>query len=60
MSFTPIVKRSFNTGEIAPTLWQRDDVEKVDSGCRLLLNFLVHSHGAIYRRPGFVMWCKLS
>lgn len=51
-----IVKRSFNAGEISPTLWQRTDVEKVNSGCRLCKNFLVHAHGAVFRRPGIKKW----
>lgn len=57
---TPIVKRSFNGGEVSPTLWQRTDVDKVQSGCRLLKNFLVHAHGAVYRRPGIRRWAVIS
>lgn len=57
---TPIVKRSFNLGEVAPTLWQRTDVDKLDAGCRLLKNFLVHEHGAVFRRPGFVKWATIE
>lgn len=53
---TIVVKRSFNSGEISPTLWQRTDVERINSGCRLCQNFLVHSHGAVYRRPGIRKW----
>lgn len=53
---TIVVKRSFNSGEISPTLWQRTDVERINSGCRLCQNFLVHSHGAVYRRPGIRRW----
>lgn len=49
---TGIVKRSFNSGEISPTLWQRTDVDKTATGCRLLKNFLVHAHGSVHRRPG--------
>ncbi len=56
---TAIVKRSFNAGEISPTLWQRTDVGKTSSGCRLLKNFLVHAHGAVYRRPGIRLATKL-
>lgn len=54
-----IVKRSFNSGELSPTLWQRTDVDKVFNGCRLCKNFLVHSHGAVFRRPGIRLWAKI-
>lgn len=57
---TRIVKRSFNSGEISPTLWQREDVEKTNSGCRLLKNFMVHVHGAVYRRPGIRRWAVIE
>lgn len=52
----PILKRSFNGGEIAPSLWVREDVASVHKSCRELRNFLIHPHGAIKRRPGFVRW----
>lgn len=55
----PILKRSFNGGEIAPSLWVREDVEQVSKSCRELKNFLIHPHGAIRRRPGFVRWKEL-
>lgn len=57
---TPIVKRSFNSGEVSPTLWQREEVEKISAGCRLLKNFLVHIHGAIFRRPGIRKWAVIE
>lgn len=57
----PIVRRSFNNGEIAPTLWFREDVEKVrGASCRVLKNFVVHPHGAAERRRGFVRWADVS
>lgn len=55
----PILKRSFNGGEIAPSLWIREDTEIVNKSCRVLKNFLIHPHGAIKRRPGFVRWKEL-
>lgn len=55
----PIVKRSFSSGEVSPMLWIREDVEGVHKSCRELKNFLIHPHGAIQRRPGFVRWGAL-
>lgn len=54
-----ILKRSFNSGELSPMLWQRTDVDKVNSGCRLCKNFLVHPHGGVFRRPGIRKWAKV-
>lgn len=55
-----ILKRSFNGGEISPTLWRREDVKTVQTGCRVLKNFLVHPHGAAVRRCGFVRWADVT
>jgi hypothetical protein len=44
--------QSFNAGELSPLLGQRFNVEKVQSGCRRLRNFLLHVHGPAFRRPG--------
>lgn len=43
---------SFNSGEISPLLSDRYGVEKVTTGCRSLKNFIVHTHGPVFRRPG--------
>lgn len=43
---------SFNAGELSPLLGARFAVEKVQSGCRRLRNFLIHVHGPAFRRPG--------
>lgn len=43
---------SFNAGEISPLLGARFGVEKVQSGCRQLRNFIPHVHGPVFRRPG--------
>lgn len=56
----PLVKKSFNAGEVSPTLWRRTDVERVNVGCRTLKNFFVHPHGAAVRRPGFVRWVVIE
>lgn len=43
---------SFNAGELSPLLGARFAVEKVQSGCRRLRNFIPHVHGPAFRRPG--------
>lgn len=43
---------SFNAGELSPLLGSRFGVEKVASGCRLLRNFILQTHGPAFRRPG--------
>lgn len=43
---------SFNAGELSPLLGARFAVEKVQSGCRKLRNFIPHVHGPVFRRPG--------
>lgn len=43
---------SFNAGELSPLLGARFAVEKVQSGCRLMRNFIPHVHGPAFRRPG--------
>lgn len=56
----PILRRSFNGGEISPTLYVREDVDKVMQGCRVLKNFMVHPHGAAVRRNGFLRWADIT
>jgi hypothetical protein len=43
---------SFNAGELSPLLGSRFNVEKVAAGCRQLRNFIIHTHGPAFRRPG--------
>ncbi|MGA0207756.1 MAG: hypothetical protein ACO3LT_08205, partial [Ilumatobacteraceae bacterium] len=43
---------SFNGGELSPYLDQRPDLDKYQSGCTRLENFIVLPYGGIYRRPG--------
>lgn len=43
---------SFNAGELSPLLGARFAVEKVQAGCRKLRNFVIHTHGPAFRRPG--------
>jgi len=43
---------SFNAGELSSLMDSRAAVEKYESGCRKLRNFILHTHGPVYRRPG--------
>lgn len=43
---------SFNTGEMSPLLQGRTDITKYYSGCQILENCVVLSHGGTQRRPG--------
>jgi len=56
----PLLRRAFNAGELAPSMWYREDVDKASLGCREMRNFLVHPHGAAVRRPGFVRWLDVT
>lgn len=48
------VLRAFNTGEISPDLYGRDDVAKVNAGCIVLDNWLLTIQGAAYYRGGMM------
>ena len=43
---------SFAAGEVAPSLYGRDDLAKYAVGLRTLTNFIVHPHGGVSNRPG--------
>ena len=43
---------SFNAGELSPLMDSRVNVEKYEAGCRKLRNFILHTHGPVFRRPG--------
>lgn len=47
-----IVQRSFTSGEIAPSLRSRVDINKYQSGLALCENFIVRVQGGAYSRPG--------
>lgn len=47
-----IVQRSFISGEIAPSLRSRVDINKYQSGLALCENFIVRAQGGAYSRPG--------
>ena len=46
------VLRAFNTGEISPDLYGRDDIAKVNSGCKVCDNMILTIQGAAYYRGG--------
>lgn len=43
---------SFAAGELAPSLWGREDLAKYAVGLRELTNFTVHPHGGVSNRAG--------
>ena len=47
-----IIQRSFTSGEIAPSLRSRVDLNKYQSGLALCENFLIRAQGGAYSRPG--------
>lgn len=48
-----VIQRSFASGELAPVLHVRADLEKYVSGLKTCRNFLVLRHGGLANRPGF-------
>lgn len=52
MAARPVL-RSFASGEIAPELFGRIDLEKFQSGAALARNMIVLPHGPMQSRPGF-------
>jgi hypothetical protein len=44
---------AFTSGELAPSLSARVDLDKYVKGCRTLKNFLVQAHGGAVKRQGF-------
>lgn len=46
------VLRAFNAGEISPDLYGRDDIAKVNSGCKVCDNMMLTIQGAAYYRGG--------
>lgn len=48
----PVFQKSFNSGEWAPALYSRVDIDKYHSGAALLENFFVDYRGGASTRPG--------
>lgn len=55
-----LIKPSFSSGELAPALWGRTDLNKFASGASVARNMFVNYRGGMYSRPGlaFVGQCK--
>ena len=53
-------QNSLNAGEISPSLWGRQDVEKIHSGCSTAKNFFANYRGGMASRAGlaYVGTCK--
>ena len=47
-----VMQKSFNSGEWAPQLYSRVDMEKYRSGAALILNWFVDYRGGVSTRPG--------
>lgn len=47
-----IIQRSFTSGELAPSLRSRVDLNKYQSGLALCENFITRAQGGVYSRPG--------
>ena len=45
------IVNSFNAGELSPYLYAREDVDKYQSGCQELENFVPLPYGGVSRRP---------
>lgn len=45
-------QNNFTTGYVSPGLYARVDLAKYASGCKRLLNGVVHAHGGVSNRPG--------
>lgn len=52
MAKSRIIQSNFTTGEIAPTLRARIDIEKYYNGCTRAENVTILPHGGLKRRPG--------
>ena len=45
------IVNSFNAGELSPYLYAREDIDKYQSGCQELENFVPLPYGGVIRRP---------
>lgn len=53
MAKVQIYTRSFNGGEVSPSMYGRIDDGKYQTGLALCRNFLIEPQGPVRRRPGF-------
>jgi hypothetical protein len=45
-------QNNFTTGVISPGVYARVDLQKYESGCKRIINGVIHAHGGISNRPG--------
>lgn len=45
-------QNSFTSGVLSPAVYARVDLQKYASGCRQIVNGVVHAHGGVSKRPG--------
>ena len=62
MPVSNFIKTCFSSGELAPALYARFDLDKFQEGAKLLRNFFVWPQGGICNRAGtmFIGRCKDS
>ncbi len=49
---TRIFQNNFTSGVFAPSMYSRTDLAKYRSGCKRIVNGIVHIHGGVSKRPG--------
>jgi hypothetical protein len=54
-----LLRKSFNSGELSPELWYRDDLAANVKGCKHLTNFVPTPYGAATRRPPMELLAKI-
>lgn len=57
---TRLIQNSFSSGEIAPELYGRIDLQQYTNGLKECRNFLVKPHGGIVNRPGLEHVCEVK
>ena len=48
-------QNNFTTGAISPAVYSRTDLQKYGSGCKRIVNAVVHAHGGVSNRPGTLL-----
>ena len=46
------LQNNFTSGVLSPGVYARTDLQKYESGCRVIRNAVVYAHGGISNRPG--------
>ena len=53
-------QNSFTSGVLSPGVYARVDLQKYASGCKQIVNGVVHAHGGVSKRPGTKSEAKRS